>query len=196
MAGGSAAAARAALHRSGEGQVRDHTGTVRRASLRPRFRGGAELALALPPTSVVLLVFFLVEIFSQQRLLFASLASSAFLIYLDPRHVANRVRTLIIAQTAGALLGCAAYSVLGSSYPAAAAAMVSVILVMVLLDAMHPPAVSTALGFAFRSGPTSNLALFGLATGLLVVLVALQRISVWTLARLDPSEREPGAARP
>lgn len=43
-----------------------------------------ELALALMPTASVLGVLVLVEIFSRQRLLFASLASSAFLIYLDP----------------------------------------------------------------------------------------------------------------
>jgi hypothetical protein len=41
-------------------------------------------ALALLPTLMVLSVLGLVETLSRQRLLFASLASSAFLIYLDP----------------------------------------------------------------------------------------------------------------
>lgn len=40
-----------------------------------------ELLLALAPTITVLIVFALVEVLSNQRLLFASLASSAFLIY-------------------------------------------------------------------------------------------------------------------
>lgn len=41
-----------------------------------------ELLLAAMPTLTVLLVLALVEALSNQRLLFASLASSAFLIYL------------------------------------------------------------------------------------------------------------------
>lgn len=57
-----------------------------------------ELALALLPTTTVLVVFALVEAWSRQWLLFASLASSAFLIYLDPGHHANSARTLILAQ--------------------------------------------------------------------------------------------------
>lgn len=39
----------------------------------------AELLLAIAPTATVLIVFGLVEVLSNQRLLFASLASSAFL---------------------------------------------------------------------------------------------------------------------
>ncbi len=58
-----------------------------------------ELLLALLPTITVLAVMALVERFSEQRLLFASLASSAFLIYLDPLHGTNSTRTLLIALT-------------------------------------------------------------------------------------------------
>ena len=68
----------------------------------PPRRGGVwgELALALLPTLTILLVLAFVEAFSRQRLLFASLASSAFLIYLEPRHRTNSVRTLALAQGA------------------------------------------------------------------------------------------------
>lgn len=53
---------------------------------------------------------------------------------------------------------------------------------MVAADAMHPPAVATALNFAFRAGTgEGNLLLFGLAVGLVVGLV--QRGSAWLLAR-------------
>lgn len=48
-----------------------------------------ELILALLPTLVVLGVLAFVEVLSRQGLLFASLASSAFLIYLDPQHNTN-----------------------------------------------------------------------------------------------------------
>ena len=62
-----------------------------------RFNLRQELALALLPTTVVLLMLYGVEVFSRQRLLFASLASSAFLIYIDPEHPMNGVRTLVLA---------------------------------------------------------------------------------------------------
>lgn len=55
-----------------------------------RHRGiKGELRSALLPTVTVLAVLGLVETFSDQRLLFASLASSAFLIYL-----AQQLKTL------------------------------------------------------------------------------------------------------
>src|SRR6476659_1016402 len=52
-------------------------------SLRRRLNLKGELLLALAPTVTVLGVLGLVEVLSQQRLLFASLSASAFLIYLD-----------------------------------------------------------------------------------------------------------------
>ena len=74
-------------------------------SLRWRLGLKGELILALLPTLVVLSVFALVEAFTRQRLLFASLASSAFLIYLDPQHGTNSMRTLVLSQMLAALLG-------------------------------------------------------------------------------------------
>ena len=125
------------------------------------------------PTVVVLLMLGYVEAFSRQRLLFASLASSAFLIYLDPEHPANSVRTVALAQTCAALLGFGADWLLGAGYLAAGVAMVLTIIVIITLDAMHPPAVSTSLTFAFRANPASSLSLFGLSLLLIILLVAL-----------------------
>lgn len=144
-----------------------------------------ELALAVLPTATVLLVFALVESLSRQRLLFASLASSAFLVYMDPRHSTNRVRTLILSQGLASLIGFAANALLGDGYLSGGAAMALSIGSMIALDAVHPPAVSTALAFAFRTGPDSNLALFALALGLVAVLVVLQRTSIRILARFE-----------
>lgn len=143
------------------------------------------MALVLLPTGMVLAVLMLLERFGGHRLLFASLASSAFLVYLDPRHPANRVATLVISQGAAALLGAASIALIGPGYVAAAAAMVVTIVLMVLLDRVHPPAVSTALGFGFRQGPESNLTLFGFALGMIALLVLLQRASLWLLARAE-----------
>lgn len=158
----------------------DAAHTVRR---RLGLRG--EFALAALPTATVLLVLALVEALARQRLLFASLASSAFLIYLDPGHPTNRVRTLLIAQGAAAAIGWAALAALGPGYAAAALAMVAVIGMMIAADAVHPPAVSTALSFALGTGGTRPLALFALALGVTAGLVVLQRVAVRLLARLS-----------
>lgn len=93
-----------------------------------------ELLLALAPTLTVLVVLALVEAVSRQRLLFASLASSAFLIFLDPGHSVNKARTLIVSQVGGACIGMAAAIALGPGYVSAGSAMVLAIVVMILLD--------------------------------------------------------------
>ena len=145
----------------------------------------AEFVLALLPTLVVLTVFSLVELLSRQRLLFASLASSAFLIYLDPQHGTNRVQTLVLSQMLAALTGFASFLLLGPNHPyiAGGAAMVITIAAMILLDSVHPPAVSTSLAFAFRAGDESSLLIFGLALLITAMLVGLQRAATWALAR-------------
>lgn len=143
----------------------------------------SELLLAMLPTLTILLVLALVEVLSRQRLLFASLASSAFLIYLDPEHGTNTVRTLVVSQILAAVVGFAAYQAIGPGYWASGVALVGTILLMILLDAVHPPAVSTSLGFALRAGDDSNLVLFAVAVGITSLLVLLQRSAVWLLAR-------------
>ena len=142
-----------------------------------------ELLLALLPTVTILIVLGVVESLTQQRVLFASLASSAFLIYLDPKHGTNAVRSLVIAQMSAALLGWGTHVAFGGGYAAAATAMVGSILIMVLADAVHPPAASTALAFAFRANNESNVILFGLAVGVTALLVVLERATLWVLVR-------------
>ena len=144
----------------------------------------AELLLALLPTATVLLVLALVEALSNQRLLFASLASSAFLIYRDPENELNSVRTLLIAQIGSACIGLGCYLLLGPGYLSGGTAMVLSIAMMIACDAMHPPGVSTALSFGLRSGDASNLALFCMAVGVTAVLVAMQRAALWMARRL------------
>jgi hypothetical protein len=50
--------------------------------------------------------------------------------------------------------------------------MIVTIVLMVLLDMVHPPAVSTALSFAFQTGAESTLVLFMLALSITAVLVS------------------------
>ena len=61
--------------------------------------------------------------------------------------------------------------------------MVVIIAVLIVMDAMHPPAVSTSLTFAFLASAVSSLSLFGLSIGLIVLLVALQHLSLRLLRR-------------
>lgn len=147
-----------------------------------------DLAMALLPTLTVLIVLAVLEVFSRQRLLFASLASSAFLIYLAPQHKSNTLRTLIGSQLGAVLVGVAARQVLGPGYWAAAGAMIVVIVAMIALDAVHPPAVSTALSFAFVDppGPPRNAWMFAGAVLVLAVLTQAQKL---VAARLERGER-------
>ena len=94
-----------------------------------------------------------------------------FLIYLDPQHGTNNVHTLVISQMTAAVVGFVTFLVLGPGYFAAGGAMVFTIVLMILFDVVHPPAVATTLGFAFRSGSENNLLLFGVAVGITGLLV-------------------------
>ncbi|MBA3889013.1 MAG: HPP family protein [Gemmatimonadaceae bacterium] len=152
-------------------------------SARQRLSLRGELALAALPTATILGMLALVEALTEQRLLFASLASSAFLIYLDPEHGANRLRALIGSQLLACVVGWICYSTLGGGYTSAGVALVITIVLMILWDLVHPPAVSTAMSFALRAGEASNLALFVLALGITVVLVVLQRVATWAIVR-------------
>ena len=154
-----------------------------RRSIRHKLGLKGEFALAAAPTATILLVMAFVEVLSRQRLLFASLASSAFLIYLDPQHGTNTVRTLILAQSMAAIIGWVIYSLLGSGFLSGGIAMVLTILLMIVLDAVHPPAVSTSLSFALRAGNENNLVLFGASVGMIAMLVGLERFALWLLAR-------------
>lgn len=154
-------------------------------SLRSRLDWKGELALATAPTLVVLGVLALVEVLTRQRLLFASLAASAFLIYLDPQHGTNTARTLIVSQMMAAAIGFTTYMLLGSGYLSGGTAMTITIVLMILLDVMHPPAVATSLSFALKAGNENNLVLFGLAVGITVVLVGIERFALWLLAHLS-----------
>ncbi|WP_088893678.1 HPP family protein [Leptolyngbya ohadii] len=156
-------------------------------SLRQRLNWRGELALALMPTLVILSVLGFVEALTQQRLLFASLASSAFLIYLDPQHGTNSVRTLILSHMMAATTGWVLFLFLNGGYASAGIALVVTIVLMILLDVVHPPAVSTALSFALRANNETNLILFALALSVTATLVLLERVTLWILAAHDRS---------
>lgn len=151
---------------------------------RARLALRGELTLALFPTVMILVVLWTVEELADERVLFSALASSAFLIYLDPMHASNSVRAVTASHLAGALIGIGAAWLLGHSYGAAGLAMVITILVMVVANIVHPPAIGTTLSFAYRSDLSSNITLFMMALGMIVALVILQRVIQYVLVRL------------
>jgi CBS-domain-containing membrane protein len=135
-----------------------------------------QFGLAIMPTVVVLLMVGCVQALINQPLIFTSLASSAFLVYLDPEHPTNRVRTFLIAQGSAALLGFGSVSLLGTGFLAPGVALVLTIVLTITLDAMFPPAIPTALSFAFHTSSLNTLAIFGLTMVIIASLVALQRL--------------------
>jgi CBS-domain-containing membrane protein len=149
-----------------------------------RFGLGGELLLAIMPTLTILAVLFLYERLSRQIYLVSSLSSTAFLIYLDPFHSMNQIRTILIAQVSAAILGLATYVLLGPGYLSVAVAVISLIAVMIIFRAVHPPAVSTTLVFAFRAGNESDLVLFGMALGVILVMVFMEQSFLWVLDHL------------
>jgi len=156
---------------------------------RPRLSLRGELVLAALPTATVLAMLALVHVLSAQPLLTASLGASAFLIYLDPEHAANRMEALIASQALAVVLGWATYALFGGGYLSAALALLGTIVGMVTMDLVHPPAISTALVFALRTGSVSNVVLFIAALGVTVVLIVLQRAATWAVARMDHTDR-------
>src|SRR5262245_47845107 len=107
-----------------------------------------QLLLALLPTVTVLLMLGLFKALGREHLLCASLASSAFLVYRDPDHETNAARALVMSQMTAAGVGWAMWSLLGPGFASAGASTAGTILLMILFNAVHPPAVSTALAFA------------------------------------------------
>ncbi len=148
-------------------------------------RGGllGEISLAIPPTVTVLLAVFLLEWFTHQRILFASLAASAFLIYYAPTHQMNTIRVVVTAQLLGCCIG-AGIGAFGAGYGAAAVAMTLTVVLLIVLRNVHPPAIATSLGFAFLGPQVRSLAAFLVALGLIVVLVVLQPVLTRWIHRL------------
>lgn len=167
--------------RSDRESIKPSPSPIRRARQRLSLRG--ELTLAALPTATVLAVLALVEALTEQRLLFASLASSAFLIYLDPQHGANRLVAIVGAHLVAATVGWLGYALLGGGYVSAGVVLLASITILILFDIVHPPAVATAMSFALRAGDVSNLLLFLLALLITVVLVFVQRVALWWIVR-------------
>ena len=140
-----------------------------------------KLLLALLPTATVLPMLGVIETFGRHHMMCASMASSAFLIYWDPRNEMNSVHAVVVSQMTAAGVGLLMWLLLGGGYAAAACAIPLAILLMILLKAVHPPAVLTTLAFAMHLDPTGSFVLFAMAVGITALLVVLQRAVLWSI---------------
>jgi hypothetical protein len=136
------------------------------------------------PTLTVIGILSLIAQVNNQHFLFSSLASSALLIDLDPEHTTNTARTLIIAHLLAASAGLGMDIMSGPGYIAGGGAMLITIILMIVLDRVHPPAASTSLIFAFRTDGASNLVLLLLAVSMTAVLVLLEQAVMWQPGRV------------
>ena len=166
----------------------------RRVRERAPRRGGlkGELALAALPTLTVMGVFLLVEVFTSQTFLFASLASSAFLIYKEPENGMNQVKTLVPAHLVAAVVGLGTFWVFGAGYLAGTVSMALTIALLITWGIVHPPAVSSSLAFAFRAHEQSEFVIFLLAVSMVAVLFVIERVTVLLLRRFEGRIREAG----
>ena len=140
-----------------------------------------KLLLALLPTATVLPMLGVIETFGRHHMMCASMASSAFLIYWDPRNEMNSVRAVVVSQMTGAGVGWLMWLLFGGGFAAAGCAIPLAILLMILFKAVHPPAVATALAFAMHLDPTGSFGLFAIAVGFTALLVVLQRALSWLI---------------
>lgn len=166
----------------------------RRVRERAPRRGGlkGELALAALPTLTVMGVFLLVEVFTSQTFLFASLASSAFLIYKEPENGMNQVKTLVPAHLVAAVVGLGTFWVFGAGYLAGTVSMGLTIALLITWGIVHPPAVSSSLAFAFRAHEESEFVVFLLAVFMVAVLFVIERFTVLLLRRFENRIHEAG----
>lgn len=118
--------------------------------------------------------------FAHQRVLFASLAVSVFLVYREPHHGMNGIGAMTGGHLTALALGLAAAAWLGSGYAAAALAMAGTIVVLIAAGGVHPPAIATALAFGFGAIAPETIVVFVLCLAGLAALLVLQR----SLARI------------
>ncbi len=155
-------------------------------------RGGlkGELVLAALPTLTVMGVFLLVEVFTQQTFLFASLASSAFLIYQDPGNGMNQVKTLVPAHVVAAVVGFGTFFLFGEGYLSGTVSMSLTIALLVTFGIVHPPAISSSLAFAFRAHQENAVWIFLMALAMVTVLFVIARVTAVLVRRYE--SRVPG----
>lgn len=122
-------------------------------------------------TVVVFIVLLLLSI--KHAVIIASIGATAFIVFAMPKMITAQTRNVIGGHTIGLISGslCALipHSTIFLTALAYSFAVGISILLMVILDAEHPPAAGTALGFAI-TGFSINAAI---ALGISIVILSM-----------------------
>ncbi len=118
----------------------------------------------------VLLVIFIVQDVARQPVLVTSLASSAFLLYYQPRNEINDFKPLVFGHLLAVMMGYGASLLLPIPYWSSILSVVGTVVLLSLLRLVHPPAISTSLVFSYRPYELDAVVTFLLS---LVVILAL-----------------------
>lgn len=114
----------------------------------------------------VLLVIFIVQDVARQPVL----ASSAFLLYYQPRNEINDFKPLVFGHLLAVMMGYGASLLLPIPYWSSILSVVGTVVLLSLLRLVHPPAISTSLVFSYRPYELDAVVTFLLS---LVVILAL-----------------------
>ena len=129
-------------------------------------------AVSIATVLSVIAVIFVVQELASRPILVASLGSSAFLLYFQPRNEVNNFRPLVLGHLLAAATGYGANLLLPEPYLSVATGLAVTVLLLTGLRLVHPPAISTSLVFAYRPEQAEAIVTFGL-TLLVVVALAL-----------------------
>jgi len=105
-------------------------------------------------------------------LLVASLGSTAVTLFAMPKAPAARPKAVIVGQFASAVCGWGTQYLLGSEWYACAVAVMLSLVVMVLLDCVHPPGGATALTAVLTPQPWTFIFAPVLVGAVFLVIVA------------------------
>lgn len=147
----------------------------------------ARLILGIFPV-IIVLVLTALEIKLRQHIIFTSLVSSIFLIYLRPNELMTDTATILVSQFTAALTGYLSYKLFGNSFWSVCVTILLVTAILILLNRLHPPAIATSVIFNYRTHSESDLFLFGLLIGIAVVLILVRWITNYLLSKMNTAD--------
>ena len=121
----------------------------------------------------VLAVIFVVQELARRPILVASLGSSAFLLFFQPRNEVNNFRPLVFGHLLAAATGYGANLLFPEPYLSVAGGLAVTVLLLTGLRLVHPPAISTSLVFAYRPEQAEAIVTFGLTLAVVVALALI-----------------------
>ncbi|MDX1664458.1 MAG: HPP family protein [Candidatus Promineifilaceae bacterium] len=130
-------------------------------------------AVAIATVLSVVAIIFVVQELATRPILVASLGSSAFLLYFQPRNEVNNFKPLVFGHLLAAVTGYGANLLFPEPYLSVASGLAVTVLLLAALRLVHPPAISTSLVFAYRPEQAVAIVTFGLTLAVVVALALI-----------------------